>query len=67
MVGFASDGEGHWVALLGCGHRHHVRGAAIELAPDAPGTVVPELPHRVEPVGAVRFFVEFLRVPGPPA
>ncbi len=25
MVGFTTDEEGHWVALLGCGHRQHVR------------------------------------------
>ncbi len=33
------------------------------LTPDAPGVVVPELPHHVEPIGAVRFHVEFLRAP----
>jgi len=27
-----------------------------------PGIVVPELPHHVEPLGRVRFFVEFYRV-----
>ena len=31
------------------------------LAPDSPGVVEPEVPHEVEPLGAVRFFVEFLR------
>ena len=30
---------------------------------DSPGVVVPEVLHRVQPVGAVRFFVEFHRVP----
>ncbi len=25
IVGFDVDGEGHWVALLSCGHRQHVR------------------------------------------
>jgi hypothetical protein len=25
IVGFAQDDEGHWVALLDCGHRQHVR------------------------------------------
>jgi len=47
--------------------RYHVRGTTHELAPDTAGIVVPELSHRVEPVGPVRFFVEFLRVPGPAA
>lgn len=29
------------------------------LSPGVPGVVVPEQPHEVEPLGAVRFFVEF--------
>ncbi len=29
----------------------------------APGIVVPELPHHIEPLGAVRFHLELLRVP----
>lgn len=147
MVGFTTDTAGHWVALLGCGHRQHVRhdpplverpwvtsadGRAaklgqhldcvrcdafelpdgfvtykqtdvftaitmpagirkdhatkagvwarivvhegcvryrvhaplersFELAPGTPGIVVPEVPHHVEPLGPVRFHVEFLR------
>lgn len=148
MVGFTTDEEGHWVVLLGCGHRQHVRHdpplverpwvttadgrrgrlgqtlecvrcdafelpddavvykrtadftdatipaalradhttkpgvwgrivvsegrlryvvdplrRALELGPDAPGVVLPEVPHRVEPLGPVRFHVEFLRTP----
>lgn len=31
--------------------------------PGAPGLVLPEVPHEVEPIGEVRFFVEFHRVP----
>ena len=31
------------------------------LSPDTLGIVEPEVPHEVEPLGAVRFFVEFLR------
>lgn len=146
MVGFVTDDDGHWVALLGCGHRQHVRHdpplverpwvtsaegrrgrlgqtlecvrcddfelpddavpykrtvdftevtvpAALradhttkpgvwgrivvsegrlryvvdplrrtfELVPGTPGIVVPEVPHRVEPLGPTRFHVEFLR------
>ena len=33
----------------------------IDLAPGRPGIVVPELTHSVQPIGAVRFSVEFLR------
>jgi tellurite resistance-related uncharacterized protein len=147
MTGFVTDADGHWVALLSCGHRQHVRHDpplverpwvttergrldrlgqfldcvrcdALELPDDAkfykrtqtftertlpaplrkdhttkPGVwakivvndgvlryhvesssapvdlgsgrsmiVAPEVRHHVEPVGAVRFFVEFLRV-----
>jgi tellurite resistance-related uncharacterized protein len=31
------------------------------LSPEQPGIVEPEVPHEVEPLGRVRFFVEFLR------
>lgn len=31
------------------------------LSPAQPGVVEPEIPHEVEPLGAVRFYVEFLR------
>ena len=34
-----------------------------ELSPEWPGTVIPEVPHHVEPIGPVRFFVEFYRAP----
>jgi hypothetical protein len=33
------------------------------LEPGAEGVVVPEVEHQVEPLGAVRFFVEFYRAP----
>ena len=32
------------------------------LTQEQPGVVEPEVPHEVEPLGPVRFFVEFLRV-----
>jgi tellurite methyltransferase len=35
----------------------------FELSPHAPGIVVPEVLHHVEPLGRVRFFVEFWRAP----
>ena len=37
----------------------------FDLAPGRDGVVAPEVPHRVEPRGAVRFFVEFYRAPVP--
>ena len=33
------------------------------LSPDRPGVVEPDVPHEVEPLGEVRFYVEFLRRP----
>jgi tellurite resistance-related uncharacterized protein len=35
----------------------------FELASGTPGVVIPEVLHYVEPIGEVRFFVEFLRAP----
>lgn len=34
-----------------------------ELTPERPGVVLPEVPHHVEPLGSVRFHVEFWRAP----
>ena len=34
-------------------------GAQFELSPGVPGIVISEVRHHVEPVGSVRFFVEF--------
>lgn len=36
------------------------------LEPGRPGIVEPAVPHEVEPLGAVRFFVEFWRETGDP-
>ena len=33
----------------------------FELSPDHPGVVQPEVPHEVEAMGDVRFYVEFYR------
>ncbi len=33
----------------------------IEISPDVPGIVIPEIKHHIEPAGAVRFFIEFYR------
>ncbi|ARO86514.1 DUF3565 domain-containing protein [Nitrosospira lacus] len=38
-------------------------GVETELFPDKIGIVVPEVLHNVEPLGPVRFFVEFYRAP----
>ena len=31
------------------------------LTPDSPGIVEPQVPHQVEPIGPVEFYVEFYR------
>lgn len=33
----------------------------VELSPELPGVVEPEVPHEVKALGKVRFYVEFLR------
>ena len=47
--------------------RYHVEpplARELDLSPRSPGTVAPEVPHRVELVGDASFYVEFWR--GPP-
>ena len=48
--------------------RYHV-GAPVRqsfhIGPDSPAVIVPEVRHRVEPEGTVRFFIEFWRVERP--
>lgn len=44
--------------------RYHIFEPEVEeheLSPDQPGIVEPTIPHRVEPIGHVRFRVEFYR------
>lgn len=44
--------------------RYHIDEPEVEahvLIPGAPGVVEPGMLHRVEPLGAVRFYVEFFR------
>ena len=43
--------------------RRLASGAASDLDPAAPGVIAPEEPHEVEPLGPVRFFVEFHAAP----
>jgi hypothetical protein len=45
--------------------RYHVPSLSrqFDLTPDAPGIVIAEVVHHVEPLGAVRFYVEFFRAP----
>lgn len=38
-------------------------GTDVVLTPDDPGIVVPDVPHGVEPLGRLRFFVEFYKRP----
>ncbi len=40
-------------------------GVELELFEGRVGIVLPTVPHRVEPLGMVRFFVEFLRAEEP--
>ena len=44
-------------------YRVDALGTDMELSQDKPGIVVPEVLHSVEPLGAVRFFVEFYKKP----
>ncbi len=48
--------------------RYHVPalGTITDLVPGTPGTVIPELEHRVEPLGPVRFHVRFYAAPAQP-
>jgi tellurite methyltransferase len=61
--------EGVWGRIVVLSGRLRYVCAALriddELAPDRPGVVVPEVEHRVEPLGAVRFRVELHRSPPP--
>jgi len=58
--------------VWGCIHvvsgslRYRILGPEPEdhvLSPECVGVVEPEVPHEVEPLGEVRFYVEFLRLP----
>jgi tellurite resistance-related uncharacterized protein len=42
-------------------YRVDALGTQFELSPGAPGIVIAEIKHHIEPVGPVRFFVEFYR------
>jgi tellurite methyltransferase len=44
-------------------YRIEALGTQFELSPGIPGIVIPEARHHVEPIGSVRFFVEFYRSP----
>jgi tellurite resistance-related uncharacterized protein len=43
--------------------RHIDPPSEVVLDPNTPGVVAPEEPHEVEPLGPVRFFVEFHAAP----
>jgi hypothetical protein len=38
--------------------------ARFELSPGTPGIVIPQIGHKLEPIGAVRLFVEFYKRAG---
>jgi tellurite resistance-related uncharacterized protein len=60
-----STKRGVWARINVIDGRLRYRVAALdadfELAAGTPGIVIPEVLHHVEPVGAVRFYVEFYR------
>ncbi len=64
-----STRAGVWarIVVLEGALRYHVAGTATaqDLTPVRGGVVVPEVVHHVEPVGAVRFYVEFYRAADP--
>jgi tellurite resistance-related uncharacterized protein len=43
-------------------YRIDTPGAQFELSPGQPGIVIPETRHHVDPLGSVRFFVEFYKM-----
>jgi tellurite resistance-related uncharacterized protein len=43
--------------------RRLASGAESDLGPTAPAAIAPEEPHEVEPLGPVRFFIEFHAAP----
>lgn len=52
------------IEVLEGGLRYRILEPQLEehvLTPGRAGIVAPEVPHEVEPLGSVRFFVEFLR------
>ncbi len=58
---------GVWAKIIVTAGRLRYRVNALEtdtqLSPDKFGVVVPEVAHSVEPLGEVRFFVEFYKAP----
>lgn len=60
-------GVGGRIHVLEGSLRYRILEPQIEehvLSADHPGVVEPEVPHEVEPLGKVRFYVEFLRGAG---
>ena len=62
-----STKRGVWarIVVLEGGLRYTVDGLKVsfDLSPEASGVVVPDLVHRVAPLGDVRFYVEFFAAP----
>lgn len=57
--------EGIWgkIIVLEGKLLYHIvmKNSSVELTPEHPGIIVPELVHYVEPVGQVRFLIEFYK------
>ncbi len=58
--------DGTWgkIVVLSGAITYHISGVASEsmtLTPQHYGVIEPKMPHRVEPVGEVEFYVEFFR------
>jgi tellurite methyltransferase len=62
-----ATGPGVWAKILVLEGRlrYHVIGLSkeLDLSPTEPGIVVPEVAHWVEPLGSIKFFLEFYRAP----
>lgn len=61
-------GPGTWAKIVvlegALRYRIPLLGKSLVLDPEHPGMVLPEVEHRVEPLGPLRFYLEFYRAPG---
>jgi len=67
LLGAHETKDGTWVVIhvLEGKLRYCIEASASEsvLEPDQPGVIEPQVRHHVEPVGPVRFYMEFHRAP----
>ncbi len=66
LLGRHTTAEGVWglIQVVSGRLRYRILAPEVEehvLEPGKPGVVEPQVPHQVEPLGPVRFFVEFHR------